>query len=53
MNRFTQFLIDDGAQALVEYALIISLVSVAALGGLRSLGEKAGTTFLDAADQLQ
>jgi pilus assembly protein Flp/PilA len=43
---------DDGGQGLVEYALIIALVSIVAIAALRLLGENASNTLNNAASQL-
>jgi pilus assembly protein Flp/PilA len=46
------FLTDDTAQGLVEYALIVALVSIVAIAALRVLGEKASNTLSNAAGKL-
>ncbi len=38
---------DDRGQALVEYALIIALVSIFALGALTSVGESINEMFTE------
>lgn len=43
---------DDEAQGLVEYALIIALVSIVAIVALQFLGKKATNTLNSAASQL-
>jgi len=43
---------DDRGQGLVEYALIISLVAIAAIAALQVLGQKACNTLSNAAGQL-
>ncbi len=48
----TRFLTDDSGQGLVEYALIIALVSIVAIAALQLLGGKASNTLSNAAAQL-
>jgi pilus assembly protein Flp/PilA len=48
----TRFLKDDTGQGLVEYALIIALVSIVAIAALQLLGGKASNTLSNAAAQL-
>jgi pilus assembly protein Flp/PilA len=43
---------DDRGQGLVEYALIIALVSVLAIAALQFLGQKASNTLSNAATYL-
>lgn len=52
MHHVTRFLLDDSGQGLVEYALIIALVSIVAIAALRLLGRKAVNTLTNAATQL-
>jgi Flp pilus assembly pilin Flp len=42
-------LADESAQGLVEYALIIALVSIVAIAALQTLGKKASNTLSNAA----
>jgi Flp pilus assembly pilin Flp len=42
----------DEGQALVEYALIISLIALIAIGGLTLAGDKVGSMFSSIADNL-
>jgi len=44
-----RFLEDDTAQGLVEYALVISLISMVAIASLKMLGRKSNMTFSNAA----
>jgi pilus assembly protein Flp/PilA len=43
---------DDQGQGLVEYALIIALVSILAIAALKFLGAKASNTLNNAANTL-
>jgi pilus assembly protein Flp/PilA len=43
---------DDRGQGLVEYALIIALVSIIAIAALKFLGAKASNTLNNAANTL-
>ena len=52
MEDFRSFLTDDRGQGLVEYALIIALVSVVAIAGLSFLGGKASNTLNNSAGKL-
>jgi pilus assembly protein Flp/PilA len=47
-----RFFKDDAAQGLVEYALIIALVSIVAVAALSVLGKKASNTLSNAASRL-
>lgn len=53
MSRFRNFLCDDGAQGLVEYTLIIALVSIVAIAALTVLGKKANNTLSNAANAVR
>jgi pilus assembly protein Flp/PilA len=46
------FLKDDSGQGLVEYALIIALVSIVCISALSMLGNKANNTLTNASNQL-
>ncbi len=50
--RLRAFFIDDSAQGLVEYALIISLVSVVAVAALQLLGSRANNSLGKAGNSL-
>ncbi len=52
MKTFVSMLKDDEAQGLVEYALIIALVSIIAIAALKFLGSKASNTLNNAANTL-
>jgi Flp pilus assembly pilin Flp len=51
-KNFKAMILDDQAQGLVEYALIIALVSIAAIVALKFLGAKASNTLNNAANTL-
>ena len=52
MKNFVSMLNDDQGQGLVEYALIIALVSILAIAALKFLGAKASNTLNNAANTL-
>jgi pilus assembly protein Flp/PilA len=52
LKNFTSMLRADAGQGLVEYALIIALVSIVAVVALRTLGSKASNSLNNAASQL-
>jgi len=52
LKSFTNMLRDDDGQGLVEYALIIALVSIVAITALTFLGKKANNTLGNAASNL-
>jgi len=52
LNKFTSMLINEDGQGLVEYALIIALVSIVAIAALRTLGTKASNSLTNASNQL-
>ncbi len=52
MKNFVSMLQDDRGQGLVEYALIIALVSIVAIAALKFLGAKASNTLNNAANTL-
>ena len=52
MKTFVSMLKDDQGQGLVEYALIIALVSIIAIAALKFLGAKASNTLNNAANTL-
>jgi pilus assembly protein Flp/PilA len=49
MRRFFE---DDSGQGLVEYGLIIALISIMAIGALQYLGAKSNNTLNNAAGSL-
>ena len=52
LNKFKSMLINEDGQGLVEYALIIALVSIVAIAALRTLGNKASNSLNNAGNQL-
>jgi pilus assembly protein Flp/PilA len=52
LNKFNAMLINEDGQGLVEYALIIALVSIVAIAALRTLGNKASNSLNNAANSL-
>ena len=52
LKNFTAMLRNDQGQGLVEYALIIALVSIVAIAALRVLGSHASNTLANASAQL-
>jgi pilus assembly protein Flp/PilA len=53
LKNFTNMLKNDDGQGLVEYALIIALVSVVAIAALSLLGTRANAKLNVAANSLQ
>lgn len=51
-KSFIVMLRNDEGQGLVEYALIIALVSIVAISALQVLGKKASNTLSSAAGSL-
>jgi pilus assembly protein Flp/PilA len=51
-KNFISMLRNDEGQGLVEYALIIALVSIVAIAALKLLGNKANNTLTNAANSL-
>jgi len=52
MKALVAMLDDESGQGLVEYALIIALISIVAITALRFLGNKASNTLSNAATYL-
>ena len=49
---FSQLLSDDTAASMTEYALLLALVAVAAIGALQFLGGSVGGTYDAVSDEL-
>ncbi len=47
-----QFYTDEAGQGLVEYALIIALVAIVAIGALQVLGSKSNNSLTNASNNL-
>ncbi len=52
LKNFSKMLVNEDGQGLVEYALIIALVSIVAITALKFLGAKANNTLNNAAGSL-
>ncbi len=52
LEKFTAMLRNDDGQGLVEYALIIALVSIVAITALTLLGGKVTNAFSNAANNM-
>ncbi len=52
LKNFSKMLVSEDGQGLVEYALIIALVSIVAITALKFLGNKANNTLNNAAGTL-
>jgi Flp pilus assembly pilin Flp len=52
MLRLRKLITDNRGIAAIEYALIASLISVAAIAGYQNLGEKVGNSFADIDENL-
>jgi pilus assembly protein Flp/PilA len=45
MNAITRFVNDDQGADLIEYALLVGLITLAAVGSLSTIGTKIGTMW--------
>ena len=52
MNAIKKFLIDESGPTAVEYAVMVALIIVVAIGAITLLGEKTSSTFNNAATAL-
>jgi len=50
---FLRFLLDDSGQGVVEYALIISCVALAAVASMKLFGAKVSNSLSNSAAQLK
>jgi pilus assembly protein Flp/PilA len=52
MKLVARFVKDESGATAIEYGLIAALISVAIIGGARSLGTNIGGTFTDVAGNI-
>jgi len=52
MMRISQFLHDEEGATAIEYGLIASLISIAAIAAFNNVGSKLKSTFNDVANNL-
>ena len=52
MERIKNFCQDESGASAVEYGLLVSLIAVAIIGAVSSLGTKLGNTFNAASNKL-
>ena len=52
MTKFRKILADSRGATAIEYALIASLLSVAAIAGYHTLGKKVESSFNDTAEKV-
>lgn len=48
LNRLRQLITADDGQDLIEYAMLVALISLAALGAVTTVGNTINTVFWDA-----
>jgi len=53
MNLFARFIKDESGATAIEYGLIASLVAVAIIASVTTLGTKLGLTFTAVSNQLK
>ena len=53
MNTVVRFLRDESRPAAVEYAILLSLISVACIGSIGALGTRVNAAFTNIADRLE
>lgn len=49
---FAELIADEAAASLTEYAMILALIAVAAIGALQFLGGSVGNTYTTVSDEL-
>lgn len=52
MRKLTRILRSDRGATAIEYALIASLISIAAIGGFHTLGNRLDTTYNNVSNNL-
>jgi pilus assembly protein Flp/PilA len=52
MKKIMDFIKDEEGASLIEYALLVALIAVAAITAMTLLGEKASSTLENVADQM-
>ena len=52
MQKFVRFMKDENGATAIEYGLIASLIAVAIITAVTSLGGNAATTFQTVADEM-
>jgi pilus assembly protein Flp/PilA len=45
LREFREALVDENGQDLIEYALVVSLIALAATAGMSTVATKIGTAF--------
>ena len=51
-HRFVRLMNDARGATSIEYGLIASLIAIAAIGALRSLGSRLNTTYTNVSNEL-
>ena len=52
LQKFREALVDESGQDLIEYALVASLIALAATAGMRTVATKIGTAFNNISNKL-
>jgi len=53
MQKFVRFMKDENGATAIEYGLIASLIAVAIITAVTSLGTGVGNTFTTVSDEMQ